>query len=99
MPIVTLEGVKSHIKVENDAEDALIQTYIDAGEGFVRRYCGQDFEDNVPPVIKVACLTVIAGMYESRQHVLMTEGRAAQFKVNRLVYDYLEQHRVNRGVA
>lgn len=99
MPIVTLEEVKAHIKVESDAEDALIQTYIDAGESFVRRYCGQDFTDDLPPVVKVACLMVIAGMYEGRQHVMMTEGRTANFKVNRLVYDYLEQHRVNRGVV
>ena len=99
MPIVTLDEVKAHIKVENDAEDALIKAYIAAGEGFVRCYCGQDFENEAPPVVKVACLMVIGGMYENRQHALMTEGRTAQFRVNHLVYDYLEQHRVNRGIA
>lgn len=98
MPMVTLEEAKAHIKVEHDTEDALIQTYLDAAEGFVRRYCGQDFEDGVPPVIKVACMMVLAGMYENRQSVIMAD-RASSFTVNRLVYDYLEQHRVNRGIA
>ena len=99
MPMVTLEEAKAHIKVESDDEDTLIQTYISAGEDFIQRYCGQDFEDNLPPVVKVACLMVIAGMYEGRQHVLMTENRSASFRVNRLVYDYLDQHRKNRGVV
>lgn len=98
MPMVTLEEAKAHIKVEHDTEDALIQTYLDAAEGFVRRYCGQDFEDSVPPVVKVACMMVLAGMYENRQSVIMAD-RASSFTVNRLVYDYLEQHRVNRGIA
>lgn len=98
MPMVTLEEVKLHCKVGGTAEDALLQTYIDAAEGFITRYCGQDFEDALPAVVKVACLMVVAGLYETRQSVIMAD-RASSFTVNRLVYDYLEQHRVNRGIA
>lgn len=98
MPMVTLDEVKMHCKVGGTAEDTLLQTYIDAAEGFVRRYCGQDFEGDVPPVVKVACLMVVAGLYETRQSVIMSD-RASSFTVNKLVYDYLEQHRVNRGIA
>ena len=99
MPMVTLEEVKLHMKVDNSAENALIQTYINGAEDFIRRFCGQDFEDALPPVVKVACLMIVAGMYEGRQHVLATEGRSANVVVNNLVYDYLEQHRVNRGIV
>ncbi len=97
MPMVTLEEAKAHIKVDNDDEDALINTYIAAAEDHIRRYCGQSFEDSLPAIIKVACLMIVAGMYEGRQAVLMSE-RSGSIKTNNLVYAYLEQHRKNRGV-
>jgi len=97
--MVTLDEVKLHCKVNNTVEDALIQTYIDGAVGFIRRYCGQDFETDVPPIVKVACLMIVAGMYEARQHVAMDSYGRAQVVVNNLVYDYLEQHRVNRGIV
>lgn len=99
MPMVTLDEAKLHMKVNNTVEDSLIQTYIAAAEGFIRRYCGQDFEEALPAVVKVACLMIVSGMYEGRQHVISTEGHIAQVVVNNLVYDYLEQHRVNRGIT
>ena len=99
MPMVTLEEVKLHCKVSNTSEDALIQTYIDGAVNFIQRYCGQDFETDVPPVVKVACLMIVAGMYEARQHVFADSFGRAQVVVNNLVYDYLEQHRVNRGIV
>ncbi|MDR3362391.1 MAG: head-tail connector protein [Desulfovibrio sp.] len=89
MPMVTLDEVKLHTKVSGTAEDALLQTYIDAAEGFITRYCGQDFAEELPAVVKVACLMVVAGMYEGRQHVISTEGHISQVTVNKLVYDYL----------
>lgn len=99
MPMVTLDEVKLALKVNNDFEDSLIQTYMAGAEDFIRRYCGQDFEDNLPAVVKVACLMIVAGMYEGRQHVISTEGHIAQVVVNNLVYDYLDQHRKNRGIV
>ena len=99
MPMVTLEEAKLHMKIGNTAEDALIRTYIDGAEGFIRRYCGQDFAGGLPAVVKVACLMIVAGMYEGRQHVMMDGYGRAQVVVNNLVYDYLEQYRVNRGIV
>ena len=99
MPMVTLEEVKLHMKVNNTAEDALIQTYIDGAVNFITRYCGQDFESDCPAIVKVACLMIVAGMYEGRQHVTIDGFGRANVVVNRLVYDYLEQHRVNRGIV
>ena len=100
MPMVTLSEVKLHMKVSNTTEDALIQSYIDGAEGFIRRYCGQDFEDELPAIVKVACLMIVAGMYEGRQHVYAPDSnRTSQIVVNNLVYGYLDQHRVNRGIV
>ena len=96
--MVTLEEVKAHIKVENADEDSLISTYIAAAENHIRRYCGQDFENELPAIVKVACLMIVAGMYEVRQSSLTTSGSTG-FKANALVYNYLEQYRKNRGVA
>ena len=100
MPMVTLEEAKLHMKVGNTSEDALIQTYIDGAVGFITRYCGQDFEEDLPPVVKVAALMIIAGMYEGRQHVFTPDSfKSSQIVVNNLVYAYLDQHRVNRGIV
>ena len=100
MPMVTLSEAKLHMKVANTTEDALIQSYIDGAVNFIQRYCGQNFEDAVPPIVKVACLMIVAGMYEGRQHTYAPDAfKSSQIVVNNLVYDYLEQHRVNRGIV
>jgi uncharacterized phage protein (predicted DNA packaging) len=96
--MVTLEEVKAQVRVEHNEEDALIETYIEAAENHIRRYCGQDFEDGVPAIVKVACLMIVAGMFEVRQDSIITTGTHG-FKKNSLPYDYLEQFRVNRGVV
>ena len=99
MSMVTLDEVKQHLRVDGVAEDDLIQTYIGAAEGFIKRYCGQDFEDKLPASVKVACLMIVGGLFETRQHVILSEQRTSSFTVNTLVYDYLEQYRVNRGIV
>ena len=98
MPMVTLEEAKDHMRVDGPGEDGLISTYIAAAENHIRRYCGQDFEDELPAIVKVAALMIVAGMYEVRQSSLTTSGTTG-FKVNPLVYSYLEQYRKNRGVV
>ena len=97
--MVTLSEAKAHLKVDNDDENALIQTYIDGAEDFIRRYCGQDFEDSLPPVVKVACLQIVGGMYEVRQSEIMSDRQTKGFTVSTLTYTYLDQHRVNRGIT
>lgn len=64
---MNLQKVKSHLRIEDNAEDLLIQTYMDAAEKLVLKYLGDDMPDPVPEPVTAAMLLLTADLYENRQ--------------------------------
>jgi hypothetical protein len=73
MSITTLAEAKAHLRVIDNDEDELIQSYIDAAEAHVRNYLERPLEpwtDEVgtaPQNIKQAILLVVGDFYENRE--------------------------------
>lgn len=74
MAYVTVERAKSHLNIDHDSDDTLLQSMILQGSAIVADYLkiGEDVYDvlgspsGVPYVIEAATLLVIGSLYENR---------------------------------
>lgn len=68
MSDITVENVKSYIRVDGDEEDILISSILSAAKEYVRSYTGQtdEYLDTKADVI-VSVLALCADMYDIRQ--------------------------------
>ena len=66
--ITSLATVKSHLRIDGNDEDALLQLYMAAAEAYVNDYCDTKLTPFVEftPTIQAAVLLVISDLYENR---------------------------------
>lgn len=63
---LTLEKAKEHLRVTHNAEDTLIQSYLDAAQGHVSKYLGDDMPDPMPEPVAAAVLLLVGDLYQNR---------------------------------
>jgi len=63
---MNLQQVKNHLRVTHNAEDALIQSYMDAADKLVRKYLGSDMPDPVPEPVTAAMMLLVGDLYTNR---------------------------------
>jgi uncharacterized phage protein (predicted DNA packaging) len=92
MAIVTLTEIKSHLRIDQSAEDALLNIYLDAAEDYISVFLN---EPNFPqaPSIKAACLLIIGDLYENREGAGEKE-----IKENPAVHRLLHPYRKELGI-
>lgn len=73
MAVVSLSEAKNHLRVDQSAEDALIQVYLDAAIDYVRNFLNTDIPGELdspvstPSAIKAAIYLIVGGLYEHRE--------------------------------
>lgn len=67
---VSLAEAKMHMRVLHDAEDALIQMYIDSAGAYIANEIGQAIPEPAPADIKLAALLLVAHYYNHREAVI-----------------------------
>jgi uncharacterized phage protein (predicted DNA packaging) len=67
--VLTLEEIKSHLRVIGSEEDSIIVQYAQAAEAHVEKYLGRDLHNEEPlkANVKQALLLLIAEFYENRE--------------------------------
>jgi uncharacterized phage protein (predicted DNA packaging) len=63
--ILTLEEVKSFLRIDYNDEDSLLQIYIDGAEAYLYNATGIIF-DNTNNLAKLYCFCLISDWYENR---------------------------------
>lgn len=70
--IVSLAVAKVHLRVTSNAEDALIQLYMDASSEEIEKYLNRRIPGaylptpNIPAAISAACLLLVGDLYFNR---------------------------------
>lgn len=97
--ILTLTEIKSHLRIDQNAEDALLQIYLDAAEDYIEKFLNQpiigkaDSPISTPSAIKAAALLIIGDMYENREGAGEKE-----IKENPAVSRLLHPYRIGIGI-
>ena len=88
MPLVALDTIKLHLRVDNALEDSLISLYNLAAEDQVQAYCGRIFTSPAPGSVQAAILLFCGEFYQNRE--IYVDGRIAE---NTTAYNLLAQYR------
>lgn len=67
---VSLAEAKMHMRVMHDAEDTLIQMYVDSASAYITNAIGQAIPTPVPADIKLATLLLVGHYYVNREAVI-----------------------------
>ena len=73
MSVIQLSDLKAHLNITVTSDDGLIQAKIDAAEGWIAAYTGEDWPpaDPVPDALKEAIRQLAAHLYENREATLV----------------------------
>lgn len=66
--IVTVEEVKSHLRIQHDEEDDLITGFIVQAQAVAEDYCRVQFTDPAPEPVRLAVLLMVSHYYENRDN-------------------------------
>ncbi len=72
--IITLEETKQYLRIDNNEEDGLITTLIDAAETYLANATGNTF-DAENSLAKLFCLVLVTDWYENREMIGRTSDR------------------------
>ena len=65
--ILTVDEVKAHLRIEDDDEDAYLESLIRQGQAVAEDYCRVSFEtDTVAQPVRLAVLLFVSHYYENR---------------------------------
>lgn len=65
--IVTVEEVKTHLRIQHDEEDDYIETLIAQAQATAEDYCRVEFGDEAAEPVRLAVLLMIGHYYENRE--------------------------------
>ena len=64
--ILTLDEVKSHLRIQHDEEDELLESLIAQAQAAAEDFCRVEFGDDAPEPVRFAVLLMVSHYYENR---------------------------------
>ena len=101
--IVTVDEVKTHLRIEHDEEDGYIESLIKQSQTAAEDYCRISFEPepdeegNVPDVpepVRLAVILMTSFYYENRDIPDMTTYKATRMAFDSLLYPYRDPEKM-----
>lgn len=95
MNIVSLQEIKDHLRIDGNAEDALLTLYGESAEDLTIQYLNTTLEDlvadlpAVPKAIKHAVLLLVAHSYQNREAVSERNMYAVPYGYDALIKPYM----------
>lgn len=89
MPSITVENLKAHLNLTEDADDDLLADKIKAADAWVAAFTGAALTDASPEPLKEAVRRIAADLYENREVSLVgVTAQALPFGVVDLITPY-----------
>ena len=64
--IVTVDELKTHLRIQHDEEDGLLESVLRQAKAVANDYCRTDFDEDAPEPVRLAVLLMAAHFYECR---------------------------------
>ena len=66
--VVTIDEVKTHLRIQQDEEDSYISGLIVQAQAAAEDYCRVQFSDLAPEPVRLAVLLMVSHYYENRDN-------------------------------
>ena len=66
--VVTVDEVKTHLRIQQDEEDGYIDRLIAQAQAAAEDYCRVQFYDPAPEPVRLAVLLMVSHFYENRDN-------------------------------
>lgn len=66
--IITVAEVKTHLRIEYDDEDTLLESLIKQSQAAAEDFCRVTFSDDAAEPVRLACLLFVSHYYENRDN-------------------------------
>ena len=87
--ILTVDEVKAHLRIEDDDEDAYLESLIRQGQAVAEDYCRVSFEtDTVAQPVRLAVLLFVSHYYENRDNPDRAVYGTMRIAFENLLYPY-----------
>ena len=98
---VTVDEVKTHLRIEHNEEDEYIETLIKQAQTEAEDYCRVSFETddagnpvNPPEPVRLAVILMTSFYYENRDIPDMTTYKATRMAFDSLLYPYRDPEKM-----
>lgn len=100
--IVTVDEVKTHLRIEHDEEDDYIESLIMQAQAEAEDYCRVSFEEpdeecvvpDPPEPVRLAVILMTSFYYENRDIPDMTTYKATRMAFDSLLYPYRDPEKM-----
>lgn len=104
--ILTVEEVKSHLRIEDNDEDALIGRLIAQAQATAENFCrvtfggtttddeGNEVEVEVPEPVKLAVMLMVSHYFENRDNPEKTIYTTMRMAFENLLYPYRDEEKM-----
>ena len=86
--IVTVDEMKVHLRVEDDAEDEYIATLIKQGQAVAEDYCRSEFSEPIAEPVRLAVMLFVSFYFENRDAPDRTAYNTMRVAFQNLLYPY-----------
>lgn len=66
--ILTVEEVKTHLRIQHDEEDGYLESLIAQAQGAAEDFCRVEFSNSAPEPVRLAVLLMVSHYYENRDN-------------------------------
>ena len=92
--IVTVDEVKTHLRIQCDEEDDYLTGLIAQAQVAAEDYCRTQFPDPAPEPARLAVLLMVGFYYENRDIPDMTTYKAMRMAFDSLLYPYRDPEKM-----
>lgn len=86
--IVTVDEVKTHLRIEDDDEDMYLESLIAQAQAVAEDFCLTQFSEAVPEPVRLAVLLFVSHYYENRDNPDRAVYGTMRIAFENLLYPY-----------
>ena len=86
--IVTVDEVKTHLRIQHDEEDGYLESLIRQAQATAEDYCRVQFSEPAPEPVRLAILLFVSHYYENRDNPDRVMYATMRVTFENLLYPY-----------
>ena len=86
--IVTVDEVKTHLRIEDDGEDSFLEGLITQAQAVAEDFCRTEFTEPAPEPVRLALMLFVSHYYENRDNPDRTIYGTMRIAFENLLYPY-----------